>query len=447
MFSRILIANRGEIALRVIRTCRRLGIETVAVYSEADRDAIHLKLADEAYCIGPPEVAKSYLRMENIIAAAEVADVEAIHPGYGFLAENRRFADVCRSCQITFIGPPVEAMENFGDKVKAKAIARKAGVPTVPGSDGPVADDKEAIEIAHEIGYPLLLKAAAGGGGRGMRAVHNDATLLSAIAAARAEAQIAFGEPAVYIEKLIERAHHVEIQALADNHGNFVHLGERDCSIQRRHQKLIEESPSPIISKKRREELGRISLRLLKEGGYTNAGTVEFVIDEKGNYFFIEVNARIQVEHTVTEMVTGLDLVEEQLRLASGERLRYRQKDITFTGHVIECRINAEDPDAGFAPRPGRVTMFFPPQGRGIRVDSHVYSGYMVPPQYDSLLGKLVVQGVDREDAIRRMIQALDDFILEGVPNTMSFQKRVLEHERFRNGTHYTTFVDEELTG
>ncbi|MHC4247722.1 MAG: acetyl-CoA carboxylase biotin carboxylase subunit [Planctomycetota bacterium] len=446
MFSRILIANRGEIALRVIRTCRRLGIETVAVYSEADRDAVYLKLADEAYCIGPPEVAKSYLRMENIIAAAEVADVEAIHPGYGFLAENRRFADVCRSCQITFIGPPVEAMEVFGDKVKAKAIARKAGVPAVPGSDGPVGDDKEAIEVAHQIGYPVLLKAAAGGGGRGMRAVHNDATLLSAIGAARAEAQIAFGEPAVYIEKLIERAHHVEIQALADEHGHCIHLGERDCSIQRRHQKLIEESPSPIISKKRREEMGRASIRLLKKAGYTNAGTVEFVVDEDGNYFFIEVNARIQVEHCVTEMVTGLDLVEEQLRLAAGEVLRHRQKDVSFRGHAIECRINAEDPDAGFAPRPGRVSMFFPPQGKGIRVDSHVYSGYVVPPQYDSLLGKLVVLGSDRDDAIRRTRQALDDFVLEGVPNTIHFQKRVLEHATFLKGRHYTTFVDEELT-
>ncbi|MHC5053618.1 MAG: acetyl-CoA carboxylase biotin carboxylase subunit [Planctomycetota bacterium] len=446
MFSRILIANRGEIALRVIRTCRRLGIETVAVYSEADRDAVYLKLADEAYCIGPPEVAKSYLRMENIIAAAEVADVEAIHPGYGFLAENRRFADVCRSCQITFIGPPVEAMEVFGDKVKAKAVARKAGVPAVPGSDGPVGDDKEAIEVAHRIGYPVLLKAAAGGGGRGMRAVHNDATLLSAIGAARAEAQIAFGEPAVYIEKLIEHAHHVEIQALADEHGHCIHLGERDCSIQRRHQKLSEESPSPIISKKRREEMGRASIRLLKEAGYTNAGTVEFVVDEDGNYFFIEVNARIQVEHCVTEMVTGLDLVEEQLRIASGEPLRYRQKDVAFKGHAIECRINAEDPDAGFAPRPGRVSIFFPPQGRGIRVDSHVYSGYMVPPQYDSLLGKLVVLGSDRDDAIHRTRQALDDFVLEGVPSTIHFQKRVLEHELFLKGKHYTKFVDEELT-
>jgi len=446
MFTRILIANRGEIALRVIRTCRRLGIETVAVYSEADRDAIYLKLADESYCIGPPEVAKSYLRTENIIAAAEVADVEAIHPGYGFLAENRRFADICKSCQISFIGPPVEAMEVFGDKVKAKSIAKKAGVPAVPGSDGPVADDKEAVEIAHRIGYPVLLKAAAGGGGRGMRAVHNDASLLSAISAARAEAQIAFGEAAVYVEKLIERAHHVEIQALADAHGNCIHLGERDCSIQRRHQKLIEESPSPIISRKQRDEMGRAAIRLLKEAGYTNAGTVEFVIDEKGKYYFIEVNARIQVEHTVTEMITGLDLVEEQLRIASGEPLRHRQKDIQLNGHVIECRINAEDPDAGFAPRPGRVSMFFPPQGRGIRVDSHVYSGYMVPPQYDSLLGKLVVKGSDREDAIRRSRQALEDFILEGVPNTIQFQQRVLEHELFIKGKHYTTFVDEELT-
>ncbi len=445
MFSRILIANRGEIALRVMRTCRRLGIETVAVYSEADRDAIYLRLADESYCIGPAEVAKSYLRIESIIAAAEVADVEAIHPGYGFLAENRRFADVCRSCQIAFIGPPVEAMEIFGDKVKARELAAKVGVPSVPGSDGPVEDDKEAIEHAHSIGYPVLLKAAAGGGGRGMRAVHNDASLLTSLAAARAEARIAFGEPAIYIEKLIENAHHVEIQVLADNHGHYIHLGERDCTIQRRHQKLLEESPSPILTRRLREEMCRASVRLLKEGGYTNAGTVEFLVDEDRHFFFIEVNARIQVEHPVTEMITGLDLVEEQLRIAAGEVLRHRQKDIHPRGHVIECRINAEDPDANFAPRPGRVTLCFPPAGEGIRVDTHVYSGYDVPPQYDSLIAKLIVHGTDREDAIKRARQALDDFVLEGVPNTLHFQRRVLDHERFLKGDHYTTFVDDEL--
>jgi acetyl-CoA carboxylase biotin carboxylase subunit len=447
MFSRVLIANRGEIALRILRTCKRLGIETVAIYSEADRDAVYLKLADEAYCIGPPEVSKSYLKIENIIAAAEVADVEAIHPGYGFLAENPRFADVCRSCQIAFIGPPVEAMELFGDKVKAREVAKKAGTPVVPGSDGPVEDAKEAVELAHKIGYPVMIKAAAGGGGRGMRTVHNDASLLSAFAAARAEARIAFGEPAVYLEKAVQHAHHVEIQVLADSQGNVIHLGERDCSIQRRHQKLIEESPSPVLDRRTREDMCRAAVRLLRQGGYVNAGTVEFLIDRDGKFYFIEVNARVQVEHPVTEMVTGVDIVEEQLRIAAGEKLRLRQKDIAPKGHAIECRINAEDPDANFAPRPGRVTLCFPPTGSGVRVDTHVYSGYDVPPQYDSLVAKLIVQGRDRDDAIRRCRHALDDFMLEGVPTTIPFHRRLLGHERFLAGKHDTMFVDEELTG
>jgi len=445
MFSRVLVANRGEIALRVIRTCRRLGIETVAVYSEADRGAVYLRLADHRYCIGPPEVARSYLKIESIIAAAEVADVEAIHPGYGFLAENARFADVCRSCQIAFVGPPVEALSLLGDKVKAKALAKKAGVPVVPGSDGPVADDKAALELAHKIGYPVLIKAAAGGGGRGMRAVHNDASLVTALAAARAEAQIAFGASAVYIEKLIERAHHVEIQILADAHGNVIYLGERDCTVQRRHQKLIEETPSPVLTPKLREAMGRAAVRLVKEAGYVNAGTVEFLVDKDLNFYFIEVNSRIQVEHPVTEMATGLDIVEEQLRIASGEPLRYRQKDVNPTGHVIECRINAEDPDAGFAPRPGRIVTFFPPAGDGIRIDTHVHSGYEVPPQYDSLVAKLIVRGADRMDAIRRMRGALDEFILDGIPSTIPFHRRVLDHPAFLKGEHYTKFVDEEL--
>jgi len=445
MFARILIANRGEIALRILRTARRLGIGTVAVYSEADRDAVYLRLADEAYCIGPAEVGKSYLRLENIIAAAEVADVEAIHPGYGFLAENAHFADVCRSCQIAFIGPPVEAMELFGNKVKARETAKNADVPVVPGSEGPIAEDQEAVEIAHGIGYPVIIKAASGGGGRGMRTIHNDASLLSNMAAARAEARIAFGDSSVYIEKLIEGAHHVEFQILADGHGNVVHLGERDCSVQRRHQKLIEESPSPILTRKLREEMGRSAVRLVKAAGYTSAGTVEFLVDGNGRFYFIEVNARVQVEHPVTEMVTGLDIIEEQLRIAAGEDRGYRQKDIRTTGHAIECRINAEDPDANFAPRPGRLGMFFPPTGIGIRVDSHAYAGYVIPPQYDSLLAKLIVHGTDRADAIGKARRALDDFVLDGVPSTIPFHKRVLEHERFQKAEHDTRFVDEEL--
>jgi acetyl-CoA carboxylase biotin carboxylase subunit len=447
MFSRILIANRGEIALRVIRTCRRLGIETTAVYSEADRDAAYLRLADHTFCIGPPEVAKSYLKVENIIAAAEVADVEAIHPGYGFLAENARFADICGSCRIGFIGPPVEAMNLFGDKVQARGAAKRSGVPVVPGSDGPVGDDREAIEVAHGIGYPVMIKASAGGGGRGMRTVHNDASLVTSLAAARAEASIAFGSPELYIERAIERAHHVEIQVLADGKGNIVHLGERDCSVQRRHQKLLEESPSPVLTKKLREEMCRAAVRLLKENGYVGAGTVEFLVAEDHSFHFIEVNARIQVEHPVTEMVTGIDIVEQQIRVASGEALPFRQKDIVPTGHVIECRINAEDPDANFAPRPGRISLFFPPVAKDVRVDSHVHTGYVVPPQYDSLIAKLIVKGGDRDDAIRRTRAALDEFLLDGIPTTKAFHRRVLEHERFLKAEHDTRFVDDDLTG
>lgn len=446
MFSRVLIANRGEIALRIIRTCRRLGIETVAVYSEADRDAVYLKLADEKYCIGPPEVARSYLWVEGIIAAAEVADVEAIHPGYGFLAENARFADVCRSCQIRFIGPSVETIELFGDKAKARQLAKKVGVRVVPGSDGPVESDKAALSVAHEIGYPVMIKAVGGGGGRGLRIAHNDASLLSNISAARAEAEAAFGIASVYIEKLIENARHVEVQVLADSHGHVIHLGERDCTLQRRHQKLMEESPSPAVtSRKAREEVTRAAVKIMKEAGYTNAGTVEFILDQDGNFHFIEVNARIQVEHPVTEMVTGVDLIEAQIRVASGEPLKLQQRDVAIQGHAIECRINAEEPEAGFIPRPGRINLFFPPAGDGIRVDSHIYSGYTVPPQYDSLIAKLIVLGKDRMDAVRKTRQALDDFLLEGIPTTIGFHRRILEHERFLQARHHTKFVDEDL--
>jgi len=445
MFSRILVANRGEIALRVIRTCRRLGIETVAVYSEADENAVYLRLADRSFRIGPPSSAKSYLSIPNIIAAAEVADVEAVHPGYGFLAENVRFADICRSCQIAFIGPPVKAMEMVGDKVRARQCAMEAKVPVVPGSDGPVEDENAALEVSRKIGYPVMVKAAAGGGGRGIRLVRNDAALHLGFAAAKAEAEAAFGDGRLYVEKYIERPRHVEVQILADAHGNMVHLGERDCTVQRRHQKLIEESPSPAVDKRLRGEMGKAAIRLMQKVGYTNAGTVEFLLDRDGKFYFMEVNARIQVEHPVTEAVTGIDIVEAQIRIAAGEPLGLRQKDIRIDGWAIECRINAEDPEDGFTPRPGKIALFCPPAGRGIRVDSHAYSGYEVPPYYDSMVAKLIVHGADRADAIRRTRLALADFILEGIPNTINFCRDVLAHARFVRGEHDTNFVEEAL--
>jgi len=419
-------------------------VETVAVYSEADADAVYLRLADRSFCIGPPPSAKSYLSIPNIIAAAEVADVEAVHPGYGFLAENTHFADLCRSCQIAFIGPSVKAMEAVGDKIRARQLAAEVGVAVVPGSDGPVEDEGEVLKAVREIGYPVILKAAAGGGGRGMRIVRNDAALRIGFTAARAEAEAAFGDGRLYIEKLVERPRHVEVQILADHHGNMVYLGERDCTVQRRHQKLIEESPSPAVDRKLREELGQAAIKIMRAAEYTNAGTVEFLLDREKKFYFMEVNARIQVEHPVTEVVTGIDIVEAQLRIAAGEPLGIRQKDVVLDGWAVECRINIEDPAAGFAPRPGRIALFCPPAGKGIRVDTHAYSGYMVPPYYDSLVAKLIVHGQDRADAIRNMRLALSDFILEGVPSTIEFCKDVLAHVRFVRGEHDTHFVEEE---
>lgn len=442
MFSRILVANRGEIALRVIRTCRRLGVETVAAYSQADKDAVYLRMADQALCIGPAESAKSYLNINNIIAAAEIADVEAIHPGYGFLSENARFADVCRSCKIAFIGPPTEVIEALGDKVRARALAKKAGVPVVPGSQGVLEDEQEALAVAHKIGYPVLLKASAGGGGRGMRVSRNDASLVGNFASAKQEAQNAFGDGSLYLEKYIERMRHIEVQILADEHGNIVHLGERDCTVQRRQQKLIEESPSSILDKRTRFDIHTAAVKLMKTAGYTGAGTVEFIYDlGSKKFYFMEVNARLQVEHPVTEMVTGLDLVEEQIRAASGEPLRFKQRKVSLRGHAVECRINAEDPSRNFAPAPGRINMFLPPIGRGLRMDTHLYSGYVVPPYYDSLLGKLIVHDRDRASALKRMIRALDELVLEGLPTTISFLKDVCGHAKFASGEYDTSFV------
>ncbi|MCK6471324.1 MAG: acetyl-CoA carboxylase biotin carboxylase subunit [Planctomycetes bacterium] len=450
MFSRILIANRGEIALRVIRTCKRMGIETVVVYSTADRDAVYLRLADRAICIGPPAPRDSYLNINSIIAAAEIADVEAIHPGYGFLSENAHFADVCRSCKIVFIGPPTSAIENLGDKIRAKEIAQKAGVPTVPGSEGGLENEDAALAIAEKIGYPVILKAAAGGGGRGMRVAHNPMSLRSSFAQARAEAESAFKDGTLYLEKFIESMRHVEVQILGDEHGTVLHLGERDCTVQRRNQKLIEESPCTVIDKRTRFDIQTAAVKLMKAAGYTNAGTVEFIYDRKDRkFYFMEVNTRLQVEHPVTEMVTGLDLVEEQLRVASGEALRYRQKDILRRleagGHSFECRINAEDPSRKFAPAPGTLSLYCPPAGSDVRMDSHVYSGYTVPPFYDSMLGKLIVHGKDRPDAIRRMRNALDELVMEGIATTLSVHREIFGHAKFVSGSYDTSFAASEL--
>ncbi|MEN3038443.1 MAG: acetyl-CoA carboxylase biotin carboxylase subunit [Candidatus Kryptonium sp.] len=443
MFKKILIANRGEIALRIIRTCKELGIKTVAVYSEADRYSLHVKFADEAVCIGPGPSKESYLNIPRIIAAAEITNAEAIHPGYGFLSENAMFAEICESSGIKFIGPTPDAIEAMGDKSLAKETMKKAGVPVIPGSDGVVNSLEEAREIANEIGYPIMLKAAAGGGGKGMRMVNSDDELENAWQTARAEAEAAFGNPALYIEKFIEKPRHVEIQVLADEHGNVIHLGERDCSIQRRHQKLIEESPSPIVTPELREAMGRAAVKGAKSVKYRNAGTIEFLVDRDGNFYFMEMNTRIQVEHPVTEMVYGIDIVREQIRIAAGEKLGIKQKDLKPNGHAIECRINAEDPYKGFRPSPGKITALHFPGGFGIRIDSHIYQEYVVPPYYDSMIAKLIVHAKSRDEAIRRMLRALEEFVIEGVHTTIPFHIKLLNSPEFRSGTDYDTkFVD-----
>lgn len=445
MFSRVLIANRGEIALRVLRACKELGVQTVLVFSEADRDAEYLRLADRAVCIGPGPAIESYLRSDRIIAAAEVADVDAIHPGYGFLAENAMFAEQCRDCGIEFIGPSAEAMRLVGDKAEARRLAKKAKVPVVPGSDGAVEDEEKALAVARSVGYPVLIKAVAGGGGRGMRVAHNDVTLRSAWRQARVEAEAAFKDPGVYIEKFIDRPRHVEVQILGDKAGNVIHLFERECSIQRRHQKLIEESPSPSITPKVRAELCKAAVRLARAGGYYSAGTCEFLVDARGEFYFIEANARIQVEHPVTEAVTGIDLVAWQLRIAAGETLTIDQKDVQVHGHAIECRINAEDPSRGFQPRPGQIERFKAPGGLGVRWDSHAYAGYRIPQYYDSLIGKLIVHRMTREDAIRSMRRSLDELLVDPIPTTAAFHKMVLGREAFQQGQFDTGFVEREL--
>jgi acetyl-CoA carboxylase, biotin carboxylase subunit len=445
MFSKILIANRGEIALRIIRACRELGVQAAVVYSTADKDAAYLKLADQAICIGDAPPAESYLNIPRIISAAEIADVQAIHPGYGFLAENDHFAEICRSCRIEFIGPPVKAMAAVGDKVECKKLAKRAKVPTVPGSDGAVDDEKIALRIAQEIGYPVIIKAAAGGGGRGMRVAHNDVSLRAGFKQAQAEAENAFKDSTVYIEKYVEYGRHVEVQILADNHGNAVHLWERDCSMQRRHQKLVEESPSPVLKQSVREKLCESAVRLVKAAGYTNAGTVEFLVDKDQNFYILEVNARIQVEHPVTEQVTGIDLIKQQIRIAAGEPLPFKQKDIQQAGHAIECRINAEDPARNFAPSPGVIQEFRAPGGPGVRLDSHAYAGYRIPPNYDSMIGKLIVHRPTRAEAIASMKRALGEFHIAPIKTTIPLHLQIMDNQHFQSGDVDTGFVERVL--
>ncbi len=444
MFKRILIANRGEIAMRIIRTCRRMGIETCVVHSTADRESLPVRMADVAICIGPGPAKQSYLNITNIIAAAELADVDAIHPGFGFLSENSHFAQVVRDCKIEFIGPLSSSMDALGNKAKAKTLAAESGVPTVPGSTGPVQSQEEAIAIARKIGYPVMIKATNGGGGRGMRVAHNDASLVSGLISAQREAEAAFGNADCIIELCIQRARHIEIQIIGDQQGNVVALGERDCSTQRRHQKLVEESPSPVITPEVRASMCADAVKLAKAAGYYNAGTVEFIYDlDRKKYFFLEMNTRIQVEHPVTEMCTGLDLIRHQIEVAAGLPLPFTQADIKPQGHAIEVRINAEDWEHGFAPSPGKISMYVAPSGKGVRVDSHCYAGYSIPPNYDSMIAKLIVHGKDRAEAIQLLGLALGEYIIEGPKTTIGFHQRLLKDARFLNNEVTTRFVDE----
>ena len=442
---KVLIANRGEIALRVIRACRELDIRTVAVYSQADSESLHVKLADEAYCIGPPQSVRSYLHIPAIISTAVVTGADAIHPGYGFLSEKANFAEICAVHQIKFIGPSAHAINSMGDKSTARESMRKAGVPVVPGSHGLITDDDEAIRLASEIGYPVIIKATAGGGGRGMRIAADESQLANALASARSEASAAFGDGGVYIEKYLRPIRHVEIQVMADSFGNCIYLGERDCSVQRRHQKLIEESPSPALTPELRARMGEAAVSAAKEIGYEGAGTVEFILAGQ-DFYFMEMNTRIQVEHPVTEMITGFDLIKEQIRVASGEPLSLRQEDVTFTGHAIECRINAEDPARNFLPSPGRVDAYIAPGGPGVRIDSHCYPGYVIPPYYDSLVSKLIAWGRDRNEAIQRMQRALDEYAVTGIKTTIPFHQEVLAHPVFQAGDVTTDFIEKHMT-
>ncbi|HEV8543555.1 MAG TPA: acetyl-CoA carboxylase biotin carboxylase subunit [Verrucomicrobiae bacterium] len=450
MFEKILVANRGEIAVRIIRACKELNIRTVAIYSEADANSMHVQLADEAICVGKSPSSESYLRIDRIISAAEIADVDAIHPGYGFLSENAHFADVCESCNIRFIGPNSRAMNSLENKATSRTLAKKAGVPVPPGSEGLVQNEEEALAVSKKIGYPVMIKAIAGGGGRGMRVAHNDISLIKGYHTARSEAEKAFGNSAVYIEKFIENPHHIEFQILADNRGNIIHLGERDCSIQRRNQKVVEETPSPLIENKHkdlRKKMGKAAIKIAEVAHYTNAGTVEFIVDDQGNFFFLEVNKRVQVEHPITEETTGIDIVKQQILIAMGEQLRISQSDVSFKGHAIECRINAEDPFDDFRPSPGRIDMYYAPGGRGVRVDSHAYAGYTIPSHYDSMIGKLITYGKDRREAMDKMSRALGEYMITGIKTTIPFEQAILQDPNFRRGVYSTNFIEQLLGG
>ena len=440
---KVLIANRGEIAVRVIRACHDMGVETVAVYSEADREALHVLLADEAVCIGKPAAAQSYLKIPNLLSACEITGADAVHPGYGFLSENPNFASICESCGLNFIGPSSKSIAQLGNKAEAKAIARAAKCPVIPGSKGIVKDVDEALKIVKKIGYPVFIKAVAGGGGKGIRIAHNVGEFKRLYSAARAEAEVSFNNPDVYLEKMIVNPRHIEVQILGDKHGNYIHLGERDCTIQRRRQKLIEEAPSPVLTPEMRRKVCQAAVNIARKAKYFSAGTVEFLVDQQKNFYFMEMNTRIQVEHTVSEELTGVDLLTEQLRVAQGKKLLYKQKDIHFEGHVIECRINAENPDNNFSPSPGKLEYYLPPGGPHVRVDSACYANYTIPPYYDSMIAKLIVRGKDRKEAITRMLRALREFHIGGVDSTISFHKFMLQNSDFQNNDHDINYVDE----
>ena len=445
MFKKILIANRGEIALRIIRACKELGVQSVAIYSEPDIHSLHVQLADEAICIGPAPSNESYLKIDRIISAAEIADVDAIHPGYGFLAENAHFAEVCASCNIKFIGPTSNAIRLMGDKNSARDSARKAGVPISPGSDGTVDTEDEALKIARKIGFPVMIKAVAGGGGRGMRIAHNDSSLIQGYHAARMEADKAFGNGAVYIEKFIVNPHHIEFQVFGDEHGRVVHLGERDCSLQRRNQKIVEECPSPLMSEELRKRMGDASIKLCESVGYTNAGTIEYLVDDDGNFYFMEMNTRIQVEHPITEEVYGCDLVKQQIQVAAGEHLGKHVLEARPRGHAMECRINAEDPEKNFMPCPGNIELYYAPGGRGVRIDSHAYAGYPIPPNYDSMIAKVIATASSRSACISRMSRALSEYMITGIKTTIPFQQAIMQNSSFREGKYHTGFVEQLL--
>ncbi|KEI16123.1 acetyl-CoA carboxylase [Clostridium novyi B str. ATCC 27606] len=445
MFNKILIANRGEIAVRIIRACRELGIETVAVYSDIDKNALHVQMADEAVCIGPAKPSESYLNMENIISATVLTGAQAIHPGFGFLSENSKFAQMCNDCNIVFIGPDIDTMNNMGNKSKAREIMLKAKVPIIPGTEGNVDTVKDALKEAQRIGYPVMIKAAAGGGGRGIRIVRTSEELGKMFETAKREAEVAFGDGSMYMEKFIENPRHVEFQILGDNYGNVVHLGERDCSIQRRNQKVLEETPCPIMTEELRKKMGLVAVKAAKAVNYKGAGTIEFLLDNKGDFYFMEMNTRIQVEHPITEMVTGIDLVKEQIKVASGKELNLKQEDIKFQGHSIECRVNAENPAKGFMPSPGTINITCIPGGLGIRIDSALYQGYKMPPNYDSMIAKLIVHGKNRYEAISKMKRALEEFIIDGINTNISFQFEILNNENFVNGIYNTGFINNEF--